>query len=270
MTMINHIPLLVLGLHYKENLTPRVFFFKGEIFTMSAKSSKKAENKTTSQVVPAPLTAILVDGGFYKKRAKHLFGKKNPHERANELMHYCHMHLKKSQATLYRIYYYDCPPSEAEIFHPLTGKTVKLRETEEYKWMTEFHKELIKCRKLALRRGEELKTQEGFTLRHKAIKDLFSGKLAFDDITEEHFQLKLTQKGVDIRLGTDITALANKGKIDQIIMITGDSDFVPAAKYARRAGIDFILDPMWARIAPSLHEHIDGLHTPWKKIKGKV
>lgn len=41
-------------------------------------------------------------------------------------------------------------------------------------------------------------------------------------------------------------------------MISGDSDFVPAAKLARRAGIDFLLDPMWSeQISDSLSEHIE-------------
>jgi len=50
--------------------------------------------------------------------------------------------------------------------------------------------------------------------------------------------------------------------VNQIILIAGDSDFVPAAKHARREGIDFILDPMWQPIKPSLQMHIDGLKTP--------
>jgi uncharacterized LabA/DUF88 family protein len=44
-------------------------------------------------------------------------------------------------------------------------------------------------------------------------------------------------------------------------LISADSDFVPASKLARREGIDFILDPMWATIKPELHEHIDGLRS---------
>ena len=44
-----------------------------------------------------------------------------------------------------------------------------------------------------------------------------------------------------------------------MVLISGDSDFVPAAKLARREGIDFVLDPMWSTIRPDLHEHIDGL-----------
>ena len=36
----------------------------------------------------------------------------------------------------------------------------------------------------------------------------------------------------------------------------------PAAKQARREGIDFILDPMRSTIKDDLFEHIDGIRTP--------
>jgi len=64
-----------------------------------------------------------------------------------------------------------------------------------------------------------------------------------------------------MRIGLDIASMAFKRQVDQIILIAGDSDFVPAAKLARREGIDFVLDPLWASIRPDLHEHVDGLHT---------
>jgi uncharacterized LabA/DUF88 family protein len=59
--------------------------------------------------------------------------------------------------------------------------------------------------------------------------------------------------------------MAFKRQVDQIILVAGDSDFVPAAKLARREGIDFILDPMWAPIRDDLHEHIDGLRSVLKR-----
>lgn len=64
-----------------------------------------------------------------------------------------------------------------------------------------------------------------------------------------------------MRIGLDIASMAFKRQVDQIILVAGDSDFVPAAKLARREGIDFILDPMWASIRDDLHEHIDGLRS---------
>ena len=50
-------------------------------------------------------TAILVDGGFYRKRAAHLWGHKTAEQRATELTAYCQAHLKdgKEERYLYRI-----------------------------------------------------------------------------------------------------------------------------------------------------------------------
>ena len=60
-------------------------------------------------------------------------------------------------------------------------------------------------------------------------------------------------------MAVDISSLAFKHQVQQIILISGDSDFVPAAKQARREGIDFILAPMGAAIKSDLYEHIDGM-----------
>ena len=66
-------------------------------------------------------TAILVDGGFYRKRAELLWGPKSP-DRASELRTYCRAHIStrdgSSLPQLYRIFYYDCPPVNKKIFHP--------------------------------------------------------------------------------------------------------------------------------------------------------
>nr|WP_289844754.1 NYN domain-containing protein [Treponema phagedenis] len=95
-------------------------------------------------------------------------------------------------------------------------------------------------------------------------------RLQVTDITETDFDLVLRQKGVDMKIGIDIATLAYKKLADQIVLITGDSDFVPAAKLARREGIDFIVDPMGHKILPDLMEHIDGLRSYYrhKQLKG--
>ena len=43
--------------------------------------------------------AILVDGGFYRKRAKKLWGEKTPGQRAKELEEYCKKHLSRINLT---------------------------------------------------------------------------------------------------------------------------------------------------------------------------
>lgn len=77
------------------------------------------------------ITAIMVDGGFYRRRAQRLFGTKPPEARADKLIAYCRRHIRSSRSHLYRTYYYDCPPSEKVLFHPLTQKQVNLAKTSE-------------------------------------------------------------------------------------------------------------------------------------------
>jgi len=68
-----------------------------------------------------------------------------------------------------------------------------------------------------------------------------------------------------MKIGLDIASLALKRMVNKVILIAGDSDFVPAAKLARREGIDFVLDPMWKTIKSDLMEHIDGIRTVIKR-----
>ena len=105
----------------------------------------------------------------------------------------------------------------------------------------------------------------GYVLKGEITKKLCRKEIMIDDLTEEDFLLDIQQKGVDMKIGLDISSLAYKKLVNQIVLIAGDSDFVPAAKHARREGIDFILDPMWHTIKPSLYEHIDGLESCVKK-----
>lgn len=214
-------------------------------------------------------TAILVDGGFYRKRAELLWGKKPPEDRALELRRYCQAHIKTLDGTfprqLYRVFYYDCPPINKKIFHPFLNRTVDFGKTDLYKWANEFFEQLKKQRKLALRMGRLSEPTAYYALKPDTIKNLFRGTKTIKELDLDDFSLSVEQKGVDMKIGLDIASLAYKKQIDQIILISGDSDFVPAAKLARREGIDFILDPMWATIKPDLFEHIDGLRSPWKK-----
>ena len=207
-------------------------------------------------------TAILVDGAFYLKRAKALFGDKSPEERATELDDYCRRHIAKyGDRHLYRVFYYDCPPSDAVVWNPLTQRNVPLAKTKMYSWSNEFHQALHNKRKFAVRMGELLETQGGYTLKPDSLKRLMSGKKSLEDLDDVDLMLEIRQKGVDMKMGLDVAALAYGKFVNQIIMIAGDSDFVPAAKLARREGIDFILDPMWHTISKSLNEHIDGIES---------
>lgn len=208
-------------------------------------------------------TAILVDGGFYRKRALALFGRKSPSARATELTRYCQRHVKDNPGgkdSLYRIFYYDCPPPQKKYYDPIRKTTVDFEQQDSFRWAKEFHRELASKRKVAIRMGELSERHSGYTIEPDTLKKLIGGRIGLADIQPCDLKLiGVTQKGVDMRIGLDIASLSSKGLVSQIILISGDSDFVPAAKHARREGIDFILDPMWHHINDELNLHIDGL-----------
>lgn len=209
-------------------------------------------------------TAILIDGGFYQKRAYTLFKSKNPQESARELIQYCHRllhHSKKEDVELYRIFYYDCPPMKKVLYHPFLKKQIDFSKTELYQWMNDFLGEMKLQRKVAVRLGTLADEQARYILKPDILKHLCNGRKSWEDITEDDFILDVRQKGVDMKIGLDIASMAYKKQVDRIILISGDSDFVPAAKLARREGIDFILDPMQAKIKDDLTEHIDGIRS---------
>ena len=73
---------------------------------------------------------LLVDGGFYRRRSQAVFGDINAQDRAKELYSYCRRHLNshgEKDRELYRIFYYDCPPTSKRIFHPFLQKQVYLQ-----------------------------------------------------------------------------------------------------------------------------------------------
>ena len=131
-------------------------------------------------------------------------------------------------------------------------------KTKECIFRKDLFEELKKKRKLALRIGT-VKDNGSWQIYAPKVKELLNGSISVDDLSELDVYLNIRQKGIDMKIGVDITSLSLKRFVDTIVLFSGDADFVPAAKLARREGVDFILDPMNANVDPQLFEHIDGL-----------
>ena len=219
-------------------------------------------------------TAILIDGGFFIKRYKYINGfekSDSPQSVAKNIVSYCFKHISRinnyrgryglSLTELYRVFYYDAKPFEGDSQNPISGKSFSFKKTELFKFRNELFLELKKQRKVALRLGFLKNSSKQWNIKSTHTKPLLNGDINITDLTVDDLEYPLNQKAVDMKVGLDIATIAFKEQVSQIILIAGDSDFVPAAKFARREGIDFILDPMMNNIDSSLHEHIDGLMT---------
>lgn len=219
---------------------------------------------------PKHSVAILIDGGFFLKRYTALLDKARihtPEQVAKNLYTFAHKHVGNDNY-LYRIFYYDCAPIDKKVHNPITKKVIDYKKTDQYKFRVAFFEELKKKRKVALRLGT-IKDSGNWLIRPDVGKSLLNGSLQVNQLTEGDVYYELRQKGIDMKIGVDIASLALKKFVNQIVLISGDADFVPASKLARREGIDFILDPMWNNIDASLFEHIDGLKSSCPKPPSK-
>ena len=71
----------------------------------------------------------------------------------------------------------------------------------------------------------------------------------------------IQQKGVDMRIALDVASLTLKKLARMIVLVTGDSDFVPVMKFARREGAQVFLVALGHSIRDILVEHADVMLT---------
>lgn len=218
-------------------------------------------------------TAVFIDGAFFIKRLRHYLPAEhhyNAEKIADIALQMALRHLKLRQGKspidddLYRIFFYDCPPLEKKMHRPISGKALDLSKSKEAIFRKELHKQLIKKRKFALRLGRLSDHTNSWQLKPTVLKELLKNKRTWGSLTDDDFSIDITQKGVDMRIGVDIATVSLKMHANRMILIAGDADFVPAAKLARREGVDFILDAMHQPICDDLFEHIDGLWTTYQ------
>lgn len=212
-------------------------------------------------------TAIFVDAGFFLKRFRRVYqdrDQNDPGMVARTLHEMALGHLTQRGDTdrkdLYRIFVYDCAPLTKKAHLPISRRAIDFSASETAKFRSQLHSELKCLRKVALRLGR-LQDARAWRIKAEVLGDILKGKRQFSSLSDSDFDYDVRQKGTDMKIGLDIASVAYKRQVDQIVLVAGDADFVPAAKLARREGIDFILDPMWTNIADDLHEHVDGLRS---------
>ncbi len=210
--------------------------------------------------------AVLIDLSFFLARYGALRQQESllptAAEIAKEIRDVAMGHLNRQRDELYRIFVYDCRPLGKKTHHPVTKQCVDFARTGTFAFRTSLLAELAHSRNVAVRLGE-LADRRRWRIRAETTRRLLNGSMPLSGLQENDVTYDVEQKGVDVKMALDVAALAYKRLVDRIILVTGDSDFVPAAKLARREGIDVVLDPLWANVTPSLGEHIDGLHNSW-------
>ena len=184
---------------------------------------------------------MLIDGGFLRVAAKKAGRTFDP-----EFIERFALACRAEDETIFRILYYDCAQYVGMVRLPVSGGERVF--TADDQWLhTLSRKDLF-----AIRRGV-LKFR-GWTPRSRPAQV----GVPHVPTTDDDFKPNFLQKGVDMRIGLDIAAFAANRAIERVVLVSGDTDCIPALKYARKAGLQTVLvQPVPSHLAPELLGHAD-------------
>jgi uncharacterized LabA/DUF88 family protein len=197
--------------------------------------------------------AILVDGGFVKKKLK----ARNHHfptiiEISAEIER-IKAHPSLSASRLLRVYFYDAPPASGTLQNPISNAVLDLASHPDHSKNLSLQQLIEMLPDTALRSGET--AIHGWALGDAALKNIIANGAR--PLTATDFVPNIEQKGVDLRIGLDIARLSLCKMVDVIVVVTGDSDMVPAFKFARREGVRVYLDHLGHGVRRELKVHTD-------------
>jgi uncharacterized LabA/DUF88 family protein len=196
--------------------------------------------------------ALLLDGGFVRKKLQNQ-GSRIPD--VDQVMGLCSRILQKPRledCQLFRIFYYDAPPLDGTATNPIDKSEINFSQSKTARANQALLDKLELQPDLAVRRGTLV--QKGWKLGSAALKDFESGPriLQATDLVPD-----ISQKGVDIKIGLDIAWISLKRVADILVLVTGDSDFVPPMKFARKEGLKVYLECLGHGVRRELKAHAD-------------
>lgn len=185
--------------------------------------------------------AVLIDGGHLRVLTHQANLKYSP-----DLIEKVAQSCVLESETMLRTLYYDCAPYQGKQRLPVSG--IEKEFTGDDSWL------------------RNLEARDMFAVRRGVLK--FRGfkpkrvPIANAALADEDFKPDFEQKGVDMRIGLDIANFSATKSVERIILLSGDTDCVPAMKHARINGLQIVMVTMPAsRLAKELKWHSD-FHRP--------
>lgn len=181
--------------------------------------------------------AVLIDGGHTRVLARQAGYGYDP-DYIEKIGHAA----VQADETLLRILYYDCAPYSGKVRLPVSG------EYKEFNGSDTWLRKLAAKNLFAVRLG---------VLKFRGFKPR-TVPIAKAQLTDADFKPDFEQKGVDMRIGLDIANHASMRSVDRVVLITGDTDCIPAMKHARICGLQIVLVTFPDKpVAPELLWHAD-------------
>lgn len=164
--------------------------------------------------------AVLIDGGHTRVLAKNAGYTYNP-DYIEKIAKAC---IAADEEAL-RFLYYDCAPYVGNAILPVSGAQKQFNGSDV--WL------------------KELAAKDLFAIRLGVLK--FRGfipkqiPVGAGALTDNDFKPSFEQKGVDMRIGLDIATYSANKSVERLILLSGDTDCIPAMKHARISGLQVAL-----------------------------
>lgn len=199
----------------------------------------------------AEKVAVLLDGGYVKKRLIEETGHFPTVEEVVNLANRIMSHDRLKDKELFRVFFYDAPPYLGMSTNPINNKQIDFSRTKEAQQNQALLESLELEPDFAVRHG--VLANRGWKLGKYAFGRLRRGqKLRVNDLLPD-----FEQKGVDLRIGLDIASMALKGAVGVIVAVSGDSDLIPAMKFARIEGLRVYVEPLGGHVRSEMRAHAD-------------
>jgi uncharacterized LabA/DUF88 family protein len=205
--------------------------------------------------------AILIDGEWFRRKLDFALKGKLPHGVTADVMYRnALLGIDQNTEEVFRIFYYDCPPYEGIETNPIDQSKLNFKTEAKFRARDRFLREMKEKDFVAMRLG--IAKKRGWTLTDSYIRQTIDGQSApvhgpSNPPTANDVFLNFEQKGVDMRIGIDVATLALKRIVDRVVLISGDTDMIPAMKLARREGVQVVLIEIAKPIHSSLDEDAD-------------
>jgi len=175
---------------------------------------------------------ILIDGGHLRAQAY-----RDGYDYTVDFIEdFAHTLVEKAE-DLIRVVYYDCRPYQGEAPLPVSGEVYQFKSGGG--WL------------------DELAGRDYFAVRIGLLK--FRGwkpkglPMPGSGLTDQDFRPDFEQKGIDLRIGLDIARIVDSRAADRLILVSADTDLIPAMDLARQSslqliGLDFPNGPLHGEI----------------------
>lgn len=164
--------------------------------------------------------ALLIDGGHLRVHVRKANFTYEP-DYIEKIAHAC----AAPDERLFRALYYDCAPYTGTQKQPISGQPRTFSGSDAW-----FH-DLASRNLFAVRRG---------ILKFRGWKPASIPLPGSQPLTDADFTPVFEQKGVDMRIGLDIATIAETKAVERVILISADTDFIPAMKFGRIHGIQIV------------------------------